>query len=122
MDLLRPKTRVFELSTKTVDNFVDFFLTLAPGNGLVRIPSLCRNIEQHHYSFKFNNLNKQCRVKGFWSLFLARGKTLCISQALPLVYGYYLRNTRLYECTVSTSAVTLSGGVNWEMPWPRLKT
>jgi hypothetical protein len=59
------KQRDFELSTKTVDNFVDFFLTLALSHGLVRTLSLCRNIEQHHFSFKFNNLNKPCGVKGF---------------------------------------------------------
>jgi len=53
------------LSTKTVDNFVDFFLSLAPGNGLVRILSLCRNIEQHNKRFKFNNLDKHNRVKHF---------------------------------------------------------
>jgi hypothetical protein len=48
-----------------VDNFVDFFSTLAPGNGLVRTMSLCRNIEQPIKSFKFNVLNKRLCVKGF---------------------------------------------------------
>jgi hypothetical protein len=48
-----------------VDNFVDFFLTLAPGNGLVRFLSLCRNIEQQINSFKFKVLNKRLCVKGF---------------------------------------------------------
>jgi hypothetical protein len=65
LDLLRPKTGVFELSTKTVDNFVDFFLTLPPGKALVRILSLCRNIKQQMNSFKFKVLNKRLCVKGF---------------------------------------------------------
>jgi len=29
---------------------------------------------------------------------------------------------RLWLCTVSTNIFTFSGGVNWEMPWPRLNT
>jgi len=37
---------LLKLSTKTVDNFVDFFGELAPSHGTVRFLSLCRNIEQ----------------------------------------------------------------------------
>ena len=33
-----------------------------------------------------------------------------------------LRMARLMLCTASTMAATDSGGVNWEMPWPRLNT
>jgi hypothetical protein len=71
-DCSSPNQQDFELSTKTVDNFVDFFLTLASSHGLVRILSLCRNIEQHHLSFKFSNLNKQRRVKGFSEFILLK--------------------------------------------------
>ena len=39
------------------------------------------------------------------------------------VLAYWpLRMARLMLCTASTMAATDSGGVNWEMPWPRLNT
>jgi hypothetical protein len=60
-----PEAGVSELSTKTVDNYVDFFSSLAPCNGLVRLWSLCRNIEQSSYSFIFNNLIKRLQVNRF---------------------------------------------------------
>ena len=36
--------------------------------------------------------------------------------------GYPPCQRRLSARTVSTSTATFSGGVNWEMPWPRLNT
>jgi hypothetical protein len=57
--IYRGPIRIFELSTKSVDKFVDFFSTLAPSHGLVRVLSLCRNIEQQAISFKFIDLNKR---------------------------------------------------------------
>src|SRR5690349_1655365 len=35
--------------------------------------------------------------------------------------AYTPMGRRECACTVSTSAATCSGGVNWLMPWPRLK-
>ena len=37
-------------------------------------------------------------------------------------YYWPLRMARLMLCTASTIADTDSGGVNWEIPWPRLNT
>ena len=46
---------------------------------------------------------------------------LPLHQGNALAY-WPLRMARLMLCTASTMAATDSGGVNWEMPWPRLNT
>lgn len=53
--------------------------------------------------------------------FAGKPASLPLYQGNALAY-WPLRMARLMLCTASTMAATDSGGVNWEMPWPRLNT
>ncbi len=53
--------------------------------------------------------------------FAGKPASLSLCQGNALAY-WPLRMARLMLCTASTMAATDSGGVNWEMPWPRLNT
>ncbi|MDE1544484.1 hypothetical protein PTW32_03560 [Dechloromonas agitata] len=57
--------RLWELSTKTVDNFVNYFGALALSHGPVRSLLLCRNIEQSTKPNKIMKLNNHNAVKAF---------------------------------------------------------
>lgn len=100
-----------------------FAQTPARNFPVIKIPLCFRGIARTYRRFRAKPLRQP---RQFW-----RRADLCISQVALLNRGGLARHReviahprirRLWSWTAVTSISTLSGGVNWEIPWPRLNT